>query len=77
VAVAGESGGGDVEFELLDAAGIAHPFAWLRTQFSMLPEAGPFCSLRGEFRSLVAKTDRDVSVVFHIAWYSPIARDSL
>lgn len=59
-----------LQFDVTDSAGEMHAFAQMSGQRALLPEGGAFCSLRGEFHGLVARTTLDVSAVFHIAWYS-------
>jgi hypothetical protein len=61
-----------VTFELVDVDGARVPFGSVTETRSVLPARGPYCSVGGRIHQLVATTNSDVSVMFHLAWYSVV-----
>ena len=61
-----------VIFELVDVDGARVPFGSLTDNRNVLPASGPFCSVGGRIHQLVATTNSEVSVMFHLAWYSVV-----
>jgi len=61
-----------VIFELVDVDGARVPFGSVTDDRNVLPASGPFCSVGGRIRQLVATTNSEVSVMFHLAWYSVV-----
>jgi hypothetical protein len=61
-----------VIFELVDVNGARVLFGSVMDNRSVLPASGPFCSVGGHIHQLVATTGSDVSVMFHLAWYSVV-----
>jgi len=62
-----------VIFELVDVDGARVPFGSVTDNRNVLPASGPFCSVGGRIRHLVATTNSEVSVMFHLALYSVVA----
>jgi len=65
-----------VIFELVDVDGAMFPFGSVTDDRNVLPASGPFCSAGGRIHQLVATTNSEVSVMFHLAWYSVVPAET-